>query len=65
MLVEHIDYDPDIWEWNAVNTTNGTYERNGIDFTNDHQRITIFHANNSETTYYEAMPLTLTMVMTV
>ena len=50
LLVEHIDYDKDIWEWNAVNTTNGGYYPEGS-YTpsyNDHQRITIFHANNIE-----------------
>lgn len=50
LLVEHIDYDKDIWEWNAVNTTNGGYYPEGS-YTpsyNDHQRITIFHANNRE-----------------
>ena len=50
LLIEHIDYDKDIWEWNAVNTTNGGYYPEGS-YTpsyNDHQRITIFHANNIE-----------------
>lgn len=40
MLIEHIDYDDDIWYNNVVNTTDNS------DFPNDHQRITIFHANN-------------------
>lgn len=50
LLVEHIDYDKDIWEWNAVNTTNGGYypEGSSTPSYNDHQRITIFHANNIE-----------------
>lgn len=50
LLIEHVDYDKDIWEWNAVNTTNGGYYPEGS-YTpsyNDHQRITIFHANNIE-----------------
>ena len=50
LLIEHIDYDKDIWEWNAVNTTNGGYYAEGSTTPsyNDHQRITIFHANNIE-----------------
>lgn len=50
LLIERVDYDKDIWEWNAVNTTNGGYYPEGS-YTpsyNDHQRITIFHANNIE-----------------
>lgn len=50
LLIERVDYDKDIWEWNAVNTTNGRYYPEGS-YTpsyNDHQRITIFHANNIE-----------------
>lgn len=50
LLIEHVDYDKDIWEWNAVNTTNGGYypEGSSTPSYNDHQRITIFHANNIE-----------------
>ena len=50
LLIERVDYDKDIWDWNAVNTTNGGYYPEGS-YTpsyNDHQRITIFHANNIE-----------------
>lgn len=50
LLIERVDYDKDIWEWNVVNTTNGGYYAEGS-YTpsyNDHQRITIFHANNIE-----------------
>lgn len=50
LLIERVDYDNDIWEWNAVNTTNGGYypEGSSTPSYNDHQRITIFHANNIE-----------------
>lgn len=50
LLIERVDYDKDIWEWNAVNTTNGGYYPKGSSTPsyNDHQRITIFHANNIE-----------------
>lgn len=50
LLIERVDYDKDIWDWNAVNTTNGGYypEGSSTPSYNDHQRITIFHANNIE-----------------
>lgn len=44
MLIEHIDYDEKIWDNNVVNTTDDS------SCPNSHQRITIFHANNSEST---------------
>lgn len=58
LLVEHIDYDKDIWEWNAVNTTNGGYYAEGSSTPsyNDHQRVTIFHANNLEVDYNATYP---------
>ena len=58
LLIEHIDYDKDIWEWNAVNTTNGGYYAEGSTTPsyNDHQRITIFHANNLEVDYNATYP---------
>lgn len=58
LLVEHIDYDKDIWEWNAVNTTNGGYyaEGSSVPSYNDHQRVTIFHANNLEVEYNATYP---------
>lgn len=56
LLIEHIDYDKDIWDWNAVNSTNKGYYAEGSTTVsyNDHQRITIFHANNIETAEYNA-----------
>ena len=47
LLIMHVDYDPDIWEQNIVNTT-------GKD--NDHQRLTVFHASNSNRGGNEAYP---------
>ena len=40
MIINHIDYDATLWRHNAVNTTSGTYA-----YGNDHQHVTIFHAN--------------------
>ena len=39
LLAIHVDYDPDIWDSNIVNTV-------GKD--NSHQRFTVFHASNSD-----------------
>lgn len=48
MIVEHVDYDETVWTYNLVNTTDNTdYARYGI--TNDHPRMTIFHAGYTET----------------
>jgi len=41
MLITHIDYDETVWLWNEVNTTKDTESGN------NHQRYTIFHADNS------------------
>jgi len=52
MLILYVDYDHNIWEYNLVNTNNNDtsegYPRN------DHQRCTIFHANNSTSSYSQA-----------
>lgn len=50
LLIEHIDYDPDIWAYNVPNSTDGEYYVGDDDTKqyNDHQRATIFHASGSE-----------------
>lgn len=52
LLVIHVDYDALIWENNVINTTGSFYGSWGYtsDFTNDHQRLTIFHADNNTLT---------------
>ncbi len=53
LMVSHVDYDPDIWEYNIVNTCTergDEYEMAGIK--NDHQRLTIFHADNEDGSGY-------------
>lgn len=45
MLILHVDYDETVWENNVVNTV-------GTD--NDHQRLTIFHADNDDDKSYWA-----------
>lgn len=47
MMITHVDYDKNIWESNHVNTivnSSGDYAYHN----NDHQRLTIFHADNEE-----------------
>lgn len=47
MLILHVDYDPDIWFYNLVNSnSDGSY---GYPV-NDHQRCTIFHADGVDKT---------------
>ena len=41
MLITHIDYDETVWVWNELNTTKDA------DSGNNHQRYTIFHADNA------------------
>lgn len=47
LLIIHVDYDQDIWYNNIVNTTGAN---------NDHQRLTLFHASNSNRGGHEAYP---------
>jgi M6 family metalloprotease-like protein len=44
LMITHVDYDADAWELNKVNTTRNTTSGN------DHQRCTIFHADNEDGT---------------
>ncbi len=49
LLVIHVDYDEMAWQWNLVNTI-GNFESEpgyGPGAVNDHQRCTIFHADNN------------------
>ncbi|MBR5929340.1 MAG: M6 family metalloprotease domain-containing protein [Prevotella sp.] len=46
LLITHIDYNPDIWTWNVVNSFSTYYDIYDHEYTNDHERCTIFHADN-------------------
>ena len=51
MMITHVDYDENIWAWNNVNTIVNYSSQYGKDYAyldNDHQRLTIFHADNEE-----------------
>ena len=52
LMITHVDFDKDIWEQNTPNTkvtAAEAYQTGGK--VNTHQRFTIFHADNTETTY--------------
>lgn len=53
MLILHVDYDEIVWYWNMVNTTADYTEEKwyGPGAVNDHQRCTIFRANNLHAPY--------------
>lgn len=48
LLILHVDYDADIWSNNCVNTFCNYLTSEGVSAYNDHQRCTVFHADNSE-----------------
>lgn len=51
MMITHVDYDENIWAWNNVNTIVNYSSQYGPEYAyrdNDHQRLTIFHADNEE-----------------
>ena len=49
LLITHIDYDQEVWEYNCPNTIVDSEMALdlGVSFTNDHERMTMFHADNS------------------
>ena len=53
LLVLHVDYDKEIWKWNYVNTIVDNRNIPGSDrIYNDHQRLTIIHADNDDDKSY-------------
>lgn len=49
ILITHVDFDQDIWDWNVPNSK-GTYYVGNVEHTNDHQRLTMFHADGKQPT---------------
>ena len=48
LMVTHVDYDDSVWYYNVPNTNYGQYyDANGESCYNTHQRLTIFHADNT------------------
>ncbi len=60
LMITRVDFDKDIWEFNVPNsiiTSSSTYARNYGFPVNDHQRLTIFHADNTASTYNQTTDL--------
>lgn len=57
LMITHVDYDADIWDWNMPNTSGKYEDANGNTKTNDHQRLTIFRAGKSTAEYGDASDL--------
>ncbi len=54
LMITHVDFDIDIWNDNTPNTkvTKTDVRYYGYSKTNDHQRCTIFHADNDDDSKY-------------
>jgi len=53
MLILHVDYDETVWQWNIVNDIVDYSDYEGYeDCVNDHQRLTIFHADDDDDSSY-------------
>lgn len=57
LMITHVDYDADIWDWNMPNTSGKYEDANGNTKTNDQQRLTIFRAGNSSSDYGDSSDL--------
>lgn len=57
LMITHVDYNADIWDWNMPNTSGKYEDANGNTKTNDHQRLTIFRAGNSSSDYGDSSDL--------
>lgn len=57
LMITHVDYDADIWDWNMPNTSGKYEDANGNTKTNDHQRLTIFRAGKSTDEHGDASDL--------
>lgn len=51
VMITYVDYDPYVWYYNVPNTRDTYVDANGVERTNDHQRVTIFRAGNSSSEY--------------
>ena len=57
LMITHVDYDADIWDWTMPNSSGKYEDANGNTKTNDHQRLTIFRAGKSTDEYGDASDL--------
>lgn len=66
LLITHVDYDSLCWYNNVVNTTGDFSQSDGYstNFTNDHQRYTLFHADHDDDSSYWNTRLSLWLKQT-
>lgn len=57
LMITHVDYDADIWDWNMPNTPGEYEDEKGVTKNNGHQRLTIFRAGNSSSDYGDSSDL--------
>lgn len=56
VMITHVDYNEYIWGCNVPNAKDGTYydwDNDDKEYTNGHQRLTIFHADNKSHSKYD------------
>lgn len=49
LMITHVDHDATLWEYNLVNATFSDWG-----YSNDHTRVSIFHADNTSSIYNES-----------
>ena len=54
MLIYHVDYDPNVWMWNVVNSKGAYLDEDYIEHTNDHERFAIVCADNYSSAYSQS-----------
>lgn len=54
LMISHVDFDLEVWQNNIPNSiiTDSEARKNGYTCGNDHQRMTIFHADNDDDSKY-------------
>ncbi len=59
LMITHVDYDENVWDNNTPNSiyNSAVAREQGYTVTNDHQRMTIFHADNKDTYWTVATDL--------
>ena len=55
LLVSHIDYDPDAWSWNVVNSYTTYYDIFYNEYTNNHERCSVVQADNNKSRLSKAI----------
>lgn len=55
VMITHVDYNQYVWGYNVPNTqdTYCDWDDNNKEYTNDHERLTIFHADNKSHSNYD------------